>query len=310
MQKKVEPHTTHSIRWRNYLFLIGILFVGFLIWYFGWRSLWTSLRTARPFPLLIMILLLLAGFWIRAWKWRYALKEKQHAIGLFFLSKMAGNWSPGRIGELSPLLLRRHRTPQLAAWIAADRIIEVAMTLLLGLFGVFMLHLLSPLLISLLSIATLLGTALLLWCIAKIDLFTYALHRWPHNTLLTRILRLAQQVHQETRLLGSKLPLILTLTFLGKLTDILAVIWLCKSFGYETSFALVCAARCAHALISAIPITPDATGVPFIAAAYLLHEHAHIPYETLTTALGLEVILINIVLWICFIFGAWRLRHS
>lgn len=289
--------------------MIGLALFAVLVWHFGWREMLALLHGVQLLPIAGMILLLLAGFWVRAWKWQYALGKNNNAMGLFFLAKMAGNWSPGRVGELAPLLLRKHRTPRVAAWILTDRVLEVALTLALGLAGAVWLRLLAWPLAVTLSAGALLAALLGFVLMRRPNGFSAYQQRWPEDSRRQRLADLACKLHEEMVELGARAPLILCVTLAAKVTDIYAVVLLCRAFGYNVSFLLVCAARCAHALVSGIPVTPDATGVPYVAAAYLLHEHAGIPYPALTAALGLEVALINLLLWLSFLAGLLDLRE-
>lgn len=295
--------------WSRYFFLVGLAFFAFLVWHFGWRDLLETLLSARLGPLIWMTVLIFAGFWIRAWKWRYALGPRRNAVGLFFLSKMGGNWTPGRVGELAPLLLRRHRNIRVTAWILADRVIEVALTLLLGLLGVAVLALIPlPGIVALtgLALAGVLAFAALLWFAGRLG---------PHRGAQTqptwrgRVLTVFLQLREELLLLGGKTPIIVLVTLIAKATDLYAVVLLCAAFGFHVSFLLACAARCAHAIVAAAPITPDATGVPFVAAAYVFHEYAGMPGETLTAAFALEVAVINLALCISFLAATPDLRE-
>lgn len=284
----------------RWFFLVGLILLTALGWHFGFRDLGALLRGAKPAPLAIMTLLIVAGFWIRAAKWRYALGAGQQGILLFFLAKTAGNWTPGRAGELAPLLLKRHRNARVAAWIGLDRVVEVAWTLGLGLAGVAYLGLVAPwawIPIGLIALA--LGVFVFLGLTGGLEEVP-AVAVEPTRDWRSRLLSIVQKIRVELFLFARKMPLIMTLTFVAKLTDVYAVVYLCKAFGYSAGLLLVCAARCAHGLVSAIPVTPDATGVPYVAAAWFLYEYAGIPFETLTAALALEAIVINAILWACF----------
>lgn len=282
--------------------MAGVVFVAALAWYLEPAAILAALRSASPVPLAVTVALTAAGFWIRAWKWRYALGKGRHAVGLFFIAKMAGHWSPGRVGELSPLLLRRHRNVRVAAWILADRAIEVATTLSLGFFGVAALGLAPWWLAALLFAALMAG------------LVAVVVVRLPRGddtgTWLARGWRLLAELHDESRALGAKGPVILASTILAKVTDVVGVVYLCRAFGYTVSFLLVCVARCAHAIVSGVPVTPDATGIPFAAAGYFLHTHGGMPVETLVAAFGIEVAIINVVLYISFFLGMLDMRGS
>ncbi len=289
----------HRIRTRHVFFVAGILFAGVLVWYLDPAIVLTALRSAAPGPLVVTVALTGAGFWIRAWKWRYVLGRGRQAVGLFFIAKMAGHWSPGRIGELSPLLLRRHRNTPLAAWILADRAIEISATLFFGLFGVAAMGLVSWWLALLLA-AAMTGAGVI---VAGVKL--------PERTdRFARVLRVLTRLQGEFRQLGAKSPVILLTTSLAKVSDILGVVFLCRAFGYPVSFVLVCVARCAHAIVSGIPVTPDATGIPFAAAGYFLHTHGGMPVETLVAAFAVEVAIINAVLYLSFFAGMLDMRQA
>ncbi len=308
-QDNPENAARSTARWKKYLFLVGLGFAALLLWHFGWESIAGRISGANRASLGWMTLLILAGFWIRAWKWRYALGPGQSAVAIFFLAKVAGNWTPGRVGELSPLLLQRHRSAGLATWIAADRMLEIVFTLALGLAGVAALGLLPlPVTAGLAAAGLVLAAAAYLR--RKTALLDALQTRWQDKPLPARALGLLRECQAELKLLGAKAPIIGAATALAKITDVYTVVLLCQAFGYDASFLLVCAARCAHALVSGIPVTPDATGIPFIAAAYLLHQEAGIPYETLTAALGLELLIINLVLYANFLLAAPQLRAS
>lgn len=288
----------------RYLFVVGLVLFAGLVWYFGWTEIADRLAGASLGPLAWMTLLIVAGFWLRAWKWHYALGSGKRGIGLFFLAKMAGNWTPGRVGELSPLLLKQHRTANVAAWIVADRVLEIVTTIAMGLLGVAVLGLLPVPVTVLLTVCGVIATLIALYGVFRVDLPVTWQQRWPTESLKGRLVKLLFELHRETRVLGAKSAVVVAFTLVAKATDIFAVILLCQAFGFRVSFMVVCVARFAHALVSGVPVTPDATGVPFVAAAYFLHEHASIPYATLTAALGLEVVVINAVLYLSFLVGA------
>ncbi len=289
--------------WSRYLFLIGLAFLGLLIWHFGWKNLVDVLLGLRPVPFLAMIIIITLSFWVRAWKWRYALGSGKNSVSLFFWAKVAGNFSPGRVGELAPLLSTRHRTPQVAAWIIADRLLEILLTLLFGFLGVWLLHLISGLLAAVLACLGLLLILTGAYLIYRSDLLKPLETRLPEASRRRALATLLIQLHEETRALAPKAPNILFITAAGKILDIYVGVYLCLAFGYDVSFLLMCAARCAHALVSAIPLATDATGVPFAAAAVIIHQYAAMPYPALTVALSLEYLFINLILWLSLLLS-------
>ena len=301
------PKKTTARPWGRYLFLVGLILFMVLGWHYGWRNLAGLIQGASLTQLGLMTVLIVAGFWIRAWKWHYALGRGQQGIRLFFMAKTAGSFTPGRAGEFAPLLLREHRNARVAAWIGLDRLVEIMGTLGLGLLGAAYIGRVPWWIVGFGIIG---GSAALLvgWKLLGHGWLRYTGSEMESAapTWRSRIGLLVNTVRDEVQLFGAKMPLVLTSTALAKLTDIYAVIALCSAFGYEAPFLVVCAARCAHALVSAVPVTPDATGVPYIAAAGCLNVYAGVPYDTLMAALGLEVIVINGVLWGCFWIVSFR----
>lgn len=294
------PHPTTSAiarrRLRRWAFpLAGFALFAVVVWRLGWTELLDALRGAQAAPLLWMLVPIVAGFWIRALKWRHALGPREHAIRLFFLAKVGGHWTPARLGELAPLLLKAHRSGRVAAWILADRALEVFFTLWLGAIGLHAMGMVSPVVALAIALGgfPLLAVAALVLCLpmAAPPEGDDAAEAWR-----MRLWRMAHALRGEVRALGARAPAITGLTLVAKLTDFWAVVLLCRAFGHEISTLLAAAARCAHGLVSAIPLTPDATGVPFVAAAWVLHTYAAIPYATLATALALELAVITLVL--------------
>lgn len=285
--------------WGRYLFLVGLALLTVLGWHFGWENLAKLIRGASPVDLGLMTVMIIAGFWIRAWKWHYTLGPGQQGIRLFFIAKTAGNLTPGRAGEFAPLLLRGHRNARVAAWIGLDRIVEVIWTLALGFLGAAAIGLVPWWLVIGGMIAGVLALLIAWRTLGHISLRDPSVHG-KSTTWREKLSAMLQTLRKELVRFGPALPVVMVTTAVAKATDIYAVILLCAAFGHTASFLVVCAARCAHALVSAVPVTPDATGVPFIAAAWCLNTYAAIPYDTLTAALGLEVIVINAILWACF----------
>lgn len=302
-----EPRQTR--RWTRYVFLaVGVLLVGLLLWRFEPGEVVLALREARWLPLGGVVALTVAGFWIRAWKWRHALGPRRHAIGLFYIAKMAGHWSPGRIGEFSPLLLQKHRNLRVATWIVADRAMEVATTLVFGLLGMTALHLAPWWVCLLLWVGAAVGLAFVVLLLLVENPIVKPKARWGHRPWAARLLRLLDGLHKESRRVGRRGPTLAAATVIAKVTDLYGVVLLCQAFGYSVSLVLVCVARCAHAIVSGVPITPDATGIPFAAAGYFLNVHGGMPVETLVAAFGIEVVIINVVLYASFFVGMMDMR--
>jgi len=283
------------------LALVGLALFAFLVWRFGWRTLLDHISSARADMLAAMLGLTLLGFWLRAWKWRIAMGPDADAVRMFFLAKVLGSWTPGRVGELSPLLLREHRSLRMGAWIVADRIIEIWLTLAFGLAGLWAVSAVDPVLASALAALFAAGT-IAMWWLARAESPPAS----DGAGWLARAWRLLHALRGEARHWGSKAAPIVLLTLTAKAADIIAVMCLCRAFGYAAGFLLVAAARCAHALVSALPLTPDATGVPYLAQAALLHREAGMPLDVLTAALALEALLIYGALHLSAAAALWR----
>lgn len=280
--------------------LAGALLFAVVAWRLGWMELLDAARGARPAILGGMLLPIVAGFWLRALKWRYALGPGQHAVRLFFLAKVGGHWTPARLGELAPLLIKAHRNPRVAAWILADRALEVYLTLWFGAIGLYAMGLLSPALAWGLGAGGLTLLALGMYGLAR-DSGGHPADESAGDGWRVRVRRAVPVLRAELRVLGARAAGVAALTAFAKLTDFWAVVLLCRAFGHEISTLLAAAARCAHGLVSAIPVTPDATGVPFVAAAWVLHTHGGVPYATLAAALALELAVITLILHASFL---------
>jgi len=292
------------------LWVVGILVYATVIWYLGWGKLREAVATIQiPYVGLMMLMILLATG-VRALKWRLVLGRGQNAVGLYFLSKAAGGWTPGRAGELAPLLIKKYRTPQMAAWIFFDRILETAATLGLGLVGVAALGLSLNNIALMFGIALILLVAIPLMVLMRPSWLVSVARRTKEGTLLRRLTMLSVAVSEETVALGAKAPMASILTLLGTSLDLLAGMFLYLSFGHVVSFALLATATCAHGLASAVPFLPNATGVPYLAAAGLLYHFGGVPEGALAAAVGVNLAVSNLVFWTCFGLGAASFRSE
>ena len=283
--------------WTLLLSLVGACFFGFLIYHFGVEALWEALKGAAPLPLLWCGLILILGLWVRAWKWRYVLDTAQQGMGLFFVAKLAGSLTPGRAGEFAPLLNKANRNTAVLTWILADRILEIWSTLAIGLWGAWYLGIAPGLWGVGLVAGGVVGTLVLMLLVWRQDWVVRLEMKWQDIRILGWLVNVLSALHQEVRTLRAKtVPILLTTAF-AKWTDLFAVVLLCKAFGFDITHALAGAARCAHALVSAVPITPDVTGAPYVAQAVLLHEYGAMSYEILTVALALEAVMVYGVLY-------------
>jgi len=294
----------------RWLWVVGIGVYAAVIWYMGWAKLKDAIASIEPFYVGLMMLMILAATALRALKWRLALGANQNAVGLYFLSKAAGGWTPGRAGELAPLLLKKHRTPKMAAWIFFDRILETAATLVLGLLGVMVLGLSLNNIALLFVIALILLVGMPLAVLTRPQLLVHFAAKTKEGSFLRRMAMLGIAVSQETVSLGAKAPLASVLTLMATTLDLAAGLFLYLSFGHLVLFSLLATAQCAHGLASAVPFLPNATGVPYLAAAGLLYQFGGVPEGALAAAVGVNLAVSNIVFWTSFGIGATAFRSS
>jgi len=133
---RASRFTLHTSRW---LWIVGLASYMAVVSYVGWRRLGEVMASFHAPSLVAMAAVYVAAVWARAAKWRLVLGADRQAVGLYFVSKAGGGLSPGRVGELAPLLLPGHRDARLAAWIILDRLLEGGSTILLGIAGVLLL---------------------------------------------------------------------------------------------------------------------------------------------------------------------------
>ena len=290
------------------LWLVGLALYAGIIGLIGWRPVRDAFTSVDPRALMVMAGVLLLAKWIRVLKWRFALGPGRQAVGLFFVSKLGGAWTPMRVGELSPLLLRSSRSARMGAWIVLDRLLETSATLALGAFGLLLLglgsHELLPLIVA--GGAVLVGLPAVV--LMRRDLLVLAAGRSRRQTRLRRLLRFAAEASKEARRMRRMLPVVSMLTFVSTALDAYAGVVLIRSFGFDLEWAVAAAAQCAHGITSAIPITPSATGVPYVAAAGLIVKLGGIPVDVAAAAPPIAMVVNGIVFWPSFGIGLWSFR--
>ena len=291
-----------------YLFILGLCVYMGVVWYFGWTDIRDELLNA-DLPLVIAsAVMILIATWARVGKWRYALGSGHNAIGLFFVSKATGNWTPGRLGEFAPMAIRAHRTPKIGAWIMFDRLLEIAVTLALGLYGLAVIQLLTPVQFGIVLSATVLLCFVGAYLITRRSFFLKLAERSRPESFLYKLAMLFAAASEEFYFFLRKLPGVAAITVVTKCMDLFAVALLFQAIGYRPGFALMSAAKCALAIVSFIPITPSATGVPHGTQAWIMNTVADIPYEALVAGIGLEVVVVSVTFWSSFGAASGRLR--
>lgn len=307
--------------WRH-VWIVGAGVYLFFLWWIGWNRLAPVLASVDALSLLAMAGAMVFSLCVRVVKWRVVLGPDLGAAGLYFLAKAGGDWSPGRVGELAPLMLRRYRSARFGAWIVTDRLLEMAATLGLGAVGIVGYGLISAgpmpqarlynmLFYVCLAVAVLVAAPAVLLTRRN---FFIRLGEWLQGRAglrrLGRAALLLGDVSVEVRGFGTKLPMASALTVLATSLDIIVGMLLFRSFGYSLSFLLLAVVQCAHALASTIPFTPNATGVPYLVGAGVLYKAAGIPVDVLGAGVGVSVAVTNIVFWSAFAVGVRGVRRQ
>jgi hypothetical protein len=267
----------------------------------GWDKIRTALVSVRWPILLAMVVVDIGALWTRALKWRYVTGPGKGAIGLFFMAKAAGNWSPGRFGELLPVLLPAHRNAFTAGWIVFDMLLEILTTLTVGTTGLLFYRgvAFSTRYIVALSCFALVIVSML-WVITRKELLARLAQTAGRGHRLKRVLSIAALVSAEVVTLKSKLPMILSLTALAMALELGGNILLYAAFGWTVPLAAIAMAKCAHGLVAAVPFTPSISGVPYLAVGVLLNQAVGVPSQTLAVAMAMKEALANIVFWSSF----------
>ena len=296
---------------KRYGWLVGVLILVVLIKQVGFGTMWRTLRQVDLRFVIVLMLMEICSEWTRALKWRYVLGRNSQAIGLFFISKAAGNFSPGRVGELSPLALSRHRTPRVAAWIVVDRLLETTTTLVLGGIGLLAIGNVVPGLLSSVAVASCFLIVVPVLIITRRGLFEWLAGHTHEGGRLYRMAMFFEEITGEVRALTGKLPVASILTVMPKLLDVGVWVGSYWAFGgaAHISYALGAVCMCLIGLVSALPVTPILTGVPHAAAGTVVSGVAGVSAAAVVSATGLQIAVTNTIFWISLALGTYDLRH-
>lgn len=304
----LTPPSGGSRRQGKYLALVGIFFYLGAIWYFGWQNIRDRALGADFGLIAAAAAIILVSTWMRILKWRYALGANQHAAGLFFMSKATGDLTPGRLGEFAPMALRTHRTARIGAWILFDRIIEILTTVALGFYGLVVIELLPIDALVVVLAVTLVGCIVGIYMLTHRGMFLRIASRLTRGSFIQRVLRLLASISEEVYQFTASLPVVLPITIVTKAMDLYAVLLIFRALGASPSFGLVAAAKCALAIVSFMPVTPTATGVPHGVQLWLMNRVDDIPSDLLLVGIGIEVVVVSATFWTSAGLGA-RLIH-
>lgn len=288
---------------RSLLFAaIGIGIFGAAVYFIGWDGIVNAIVYVPPQYFVLLCLLEALTEWGRALKWRVALGREARAVSLFFLSKAGGNLSPARLGEFLPLVFPLYRSTRVGAWILTDRVIEALSTIFLGCCGLLFIPFQKVVSLELEKFRLVFwgsATLLLVVCAAVFFLSLHFAKRFVHRTPLRvggveeRLLR----VLSEFRVFWKQIPLLSSLTLLFTAIDVFAGVFLYAAFGFAVSFWVVAVASALHGIVSISPVTPSATGIPYVAAGTILHMVGGVTYEAIAGAVVVHLVIVNLIFW-------------
>ncbi len=290
----------------GYLWAVGLCLYLAVLWYVGWQNIRQALLSFDIRFLAALMAVEALAVWIRAAKWRMVLGPGQNALGAYLVSKAAGSLSPARTGELAPLLFKRHRNTRMGAWILVDRLLETGATLGLGLLGLMAMQLPRRDMAVVVAVALVLLVVAPFYILTRRGLFVWFARRTNEQSIAHRAAALLTDVSGQVFRLGKKLPAASFITLTATCLDICVSSLAYLGFGYHVPFALLAIVQCVHGLVSALPFTPNATGVPYLVAMGLIYEFADVPAEVLAVAVAVRTVGANIVFWTSFGLGS---RH-
>ncbi|MBN2308276.1 MAG: flippase-like domain-containing protein [Candidatus Hydrogenedentes bacterium] len=293
----LEPGPPRKKSRARHLWVVGLLVYVLAIWFVGWQKLRDALAGLDVYLLLAVVGVELTGQWLRALKWRFALGRGSRAIGLFFLSRCAGYWMPMRMGELSPLLLKGHRTPRMGAWIVLDRILEVSVTLALGALGIIALGIPARGIAVAMGIVALAFVVVPMFLLTRRKLFLWLAARTREGSLIQRGALFLAAIRDEMVAMRPKMPAAAAMTLAAGCLDVCVGMLTYASFGHPLRFAVMAGAKCVHAIACAVPFTPNATGVPFFTSGLFLNQVGAVPASVIAAAIGVNLALVNTVFW-------------
>jgi beta-1,4-N-acetylglucosaminyltransferase len=266
---QASTKTTGLFRWLSWA-VGAALIVGLYLW-LGVGEILNALAALRPAALLLALGAFALGHVVRIVKWRFPLGRRYgwlELTRLFLVSKVGGSLLPARLGEFAPLAESRFRSTTVAAWLAADRIVEAYATLALGALGLASLGLGDRRIVALWV-----GAAALL-----LGAFGLLLHRrlwaWLEGRAgrwkpLRRLFGLARLVSEDVWQFRRHALPIVGLSLLGTCLDL----WLIKSLflaaGTSVPLSVIAASFCLGALVTFVAFTPGGLGFVELTSVYI-----------------------------------------
>lgn len=295
---------------KSLLIFLGLAVYFGVVWYFGWREIRDLLLGTDLVPVTGALGLFALGTGLRVYKWRYALGPNAYAVGLFFMSKASGIFSPARLGEFAPLLWHRHRTARVGGWLVLDRLLEVAATLLLGLVGLALIQLVAPWIDALLLAGFVVGCGISAYAVTRHGFLASLSVRFRNRPRIAGGFHALARTSEEIQAYRRRLPFIVVTTLLAKAVDLYAIVLIFRALGVEISFALASAAKCALVMVSFLPVTPVLTGVPHAAQGWLMNVSAGVSPEVTVASVGIEAALLTVLFWTSIGLAARSLKAA
>lgn len=286
----------------RYLWIGGVVLYLLAAWWIGWETLADAIIGADWRYVGLLALTETAALLLRVLKWRVVLGPSSGAGAACMISKAGGNFSPGRIGELAPLLFKQHRSMKVGAWVLADRLLEICATLGMGLAAVFVIGFDVAGALPFWIGGVLLCGAAVAWLAARHDVLEAFAMKLPARWRPVILIETIRGVGAEFRSFGKTAPLLTLLTVLGKALDIATGWALFMVFAVPVAASHLMAAQAVHALTTIVPLTPNATGIPYAVTAVYLHEAAQVPWEVYAASVPIRFAESTLVFWAVFVY--------
>jgi hypothetical protein len=292
------------------LFALGLTVYIVAVSLIGWREVGGAFAGADMGYIAIAALLTGIGAGLRIWKWRRALGPNRNAVGLYFLSRSLGVWSPARVGEFLPLIWRRHRNTRVAAWILFDRVLEILVMLVIGLAGLAMVELVSTATFAVICAATFVVSVLGVYALTRSDLLTSAAERFNAGSKLRLVLSALAGTSGEFRTFFGVSIDLTVVTIVAKLIDLYAITLIFRGLQAPAEFVLVATSKCALSIVSYVPITPMTTGIPHTVQGWIMYESAGILPEAVAASIGIEAAIMAGVFGLTALVGTRAIRDA
>jgi hypothetical protein len=297
-------------RTRYVFFALGVLVYAIAVSFIGWRKVGGALAGADVRFVAAAAALIAVGTLVRIGKWRRALGTDRHAIGVYFLSRSGGVWSPARVGEFLPLMWKRHRNTRVAAWILLDRVLEILVTVVFGLAGLALIDLVPLPAWAGIAAASLALAAAGVYLLTRRDWLRALAGRSGERTRLHTALTALAGTSDEVRSFLRSSADLMGLTFLAKAADLFAVVLIFHGLHAHAGLALVAAAKCALAVASFIPVTPMVTGVPHTVQGWIMYQSAGVPPEAVVASIAIEAAIMLLVFSLSALVAHRAIRHA